>query len=54
MELKDLYREIVNDHNINPVHKYELKDPDLVLPQHNVLSELISTKSANFVDFTTL
>lgn len=31
MELKDLYREIVNDHNINPVHKYELKDPDLVL-----------------------
>ena len=30
------------------------EDPDLVLPQHNVLSELISTKSANFVDFTTL
>ena len=30
------------------------EDSDLVLPQHNVLKELISTKSANFVDFTTL
>ena len=31
MELKDLYREIVNDHNINPLHKFEMEDPDLVL-----------------------
>ena len=31
MELKDLYREIVNDHNINPAHKHELENPDLVL-----------------------
>ena len=31
MELKDLYREIVNDHNINPLHKYEMEDPDIVL-----------------------
>ena len=31
MELKDLYREIVNDHNINPAHKHELTDPDIVL-----------------------
>ncbi len=31
MELKDLYREIVNDHNINPVHKYEMVMPDIVL-----------------------
>ncbi len=31
MELKDLYREIVNDHNINPVHKYEMDMPDIIL-----------------------
>jgi len=31
MELKDLYREIVNDHNINPMYKYEMEDPDIVL-----------------------
>ncbi|MCR4704187.1 MAG: SUF system NifU family Fe-S cluster assembly protein [Saccharofermentans sp.] len=31
MELKDLYREIVNDHNINPMHKFEMEDPDIVL-----------------------
>ena len=29
-------------------------DPDLMLPQHNVLRELINTKSVNLVDFTTL
>ena len=29
-------------------------DPDLVLPQHSVLKELLSTKSANSVDFATL
>lgn len=31
MDLKDLYREIVNDHNINPGHKFAMKDPDLSL-----------------------
>jgi len=31
MELKDLYREIINDHNINPVHKKDISDPDLKL-----------------------
>ena len=31
MELKDLYREIVNDHNLNPIHKCELSSPDCVL-----------------------
>jgi nitrogen fixation NifU-like protein len=31
MELKDLYREIVNEHNLNPIHKCEMKDPQLVL-----------------------
>ena len=30
------------------------KDPDLMLPQHSVLKELLSTKSANSVDFATL
>lgn len=29
-------------------------DPDLILPQHSVLKELLSTKSANSVDFATL
>ncbi|MBE5827129.1 MAG: ATP-dependent DNA helicase RecG [Butyrivibrio sp.] len=29
-------------------------DPDLSSPQYNVLRNLLSTKSANFVDFTTL
>jgi ATP-dependent DNA helicase RecG len=29
-------------------------DPELALPQHSVLKELVSTKSDNFVDFTTL
>ncbi len=31
-----------------------LEDPDLSLPQHAVLREVLNTKSANFVDFTTL
>jgi ATP-dependent DNA helicase RecG len=30
------------------------EDPDLSFPQHNVLRELINTKSVNSVDFTTL
>jgi ATP-dependent DNA helicase RecG len=29
-------------------------DPELELPQHSVLKELVNTKSADFVDFTTL
>ena len=31
MELKSLYREIVNEHNLHPVHKHDLEDPTLVL-----------------------
>lgn len=31
MEIKDLYREIVNEHNLYPAHKGEMKDPDLIL-----------------------
>ncbi|MCR4832922.1 MAG: SUF system NifU family Fe-S cluster assembly protein [Butyrivibrio sp.] len=31
MELKDLYREIVNEHNLRPEHKGEMADPSLVL-----------------------
>ena len=31
MELKELYREVVNDHNLNPLHKLELSNPDCVL-----------------------
>lgn len=31
MELKQLYREIVNEHNLHPTHKRDLKDPTLVL-----------------------
>lgn len=31
MELKQLYREIVNEHNLHPSHKRDLADPTLVL-----------------------
>ena len=31
MELKQLYREIVNEHNLRPVHKGKLENPDLVM-----------------------
>ncbi len=31
MELKQLYREIVNEHNLHPGHKRDLVDPTLVL-----------------------
>ena len=31
-----------------------LEDPNLTLPQHAVLRDVLNTKSANFVDFTTL
>ena len=31
MELKQLYREIVNEHNLHPVNKKKLENPDLVL-----------------------
>ena len=31
MELKQLYREIVNEHNLHPVHKGKMEDADLVL-----------------------
>jgi nitrogen fixation NifU-like protein len=31
MELKQLYREIVNEHNLHPVHKKSIENPDLVM-----------------------
>jgi nitrogen fixation NifU-like protein len=31
MELKQLYREIVNEHNLHPVHKKAIENPDLVM-----------------------
>ena len=31
MELKQLYREIVNEHNLHPVHKKAIEKPDLVM-----------------------
>ena len=31
MELKQLYREIVNEHNLHPVNKKKIENPDLVL-----------------------
>ena len=31
MELKQLYREIVNEHNLHPVHKGKMEGADLVL-----------------------
>jgi nitrogen fixation NifU-like protein len=31
MEIKQLYREIVNEHNLNPMHKGKMDDPSLVL-----------------------
>lgn len=31
MDLKQMYREIVNEHNLHPEHKHELENPTLVL-----------------------
>lgn len=31
MELKELYREILNEHNINPEHKEDLPDANIIL-----------------------
>lgn len=31
MEIKELYREIVNEHNLYPAHKGEMENPDLIL-----------------------
>jgi nitrogen fixation protein NifU and related proteins len=31
METKELYREILNEHNLNPSHKKDMSDPSLVL-----------------------
>ncbi len=31
MELKQLYREIVNEHNLHPVNKKTIENPDLVM-----------------------
>ena len=31
MELKQLYREIVNEHNLHPVHKKVVENPNLVM-----------------------
>lgn len=31
MELKQLYREIVNEHNLHPSHKHDLDNPTMVL-----------------------
>ncbi len=31
METKELYREILNEHNLNPAHKAEMKDPSITL-----------------------
>ncbi|MBP3735690.1 MAG: iron-sulfur cluster assembly scaffold protein, partial [Lachnospiraceae bacterium] len=31
MEIKDLYREIVNEHNLHPVHKRDLPGATIVL-----------------------
>ena len=31
MELKQLYREIVNDHNLTPSHKRKMDNPDVIL-----------------------
>ncbi len=31
MENKTFYNEVVTDHNMHPLHKYELEDPDIIL-----------------------
>ena len=31
MDLKQMYREIVNEHNLHPTHKYDLDTPTVVL-----------------------
>lgn len=30
MDLKQMYREIVNEHNLHPIHKHELDNPSIV------------------------
>ena len=31
MELKEMYREVVNEHNLYPAHRGDMENPDLVL-----------------------
>ncbi len=31
MDLKQMYREIVNEHNLHPTHKHDMEDPTMVL-----------------------
>lgn len=31
MDIKSLYREIVNEHNLHPTHKHDLKNPTIIL-----------------------
>ncbi len=31
MDLKQMYREIVNEHNLHPTHKHDLENPSVVL-----------------------
>ena len=31
MDIKSLYREIVNEHNLHPTHKHDLENPSIVL-----------------------
>ena len=31
MDLKQMYREIVNEHNLHPTHKHDMENPTLVL-----------------------
>ena len=31
MDMKNLYREIVNEHNLHPTHKQQIEDPDITL-----------------------
>ena len=31
MDTKELYREILNEHNINPLHKKEMENPTMTL-----------------------
>ncbi|MGN0256481.1 MAG: Fe-S cluster assembly sulfur transfer protein SufU, partial [Chordicoccus sp.] len=31
MDLKQMYREIVNEHNLHPTHKHDMENPTMVL-----------------------
>ena len=42
MEIKDLYRDIIRDHNLYPDHKKVIAEPDLILNPEMSAEEIIA------------